>query len=126
MSDNQNSQPDNQHPNDGSRTPRPENQHGEGTQQQGKAPLTSSDSDSSGNHGGNRGGDQHADTSGARGSSGAGAQLSADQKNQGGGSDAEEADQTQNTTDYKSDYGTGNAAPSPANDGGTIDDANNS
>lgn len=118
--------PDNQHPNNGTRAERPENERGVGSQQQGNAPQTSADSDSTGNHGGNRGGDQHADTSGARGSSGAGAQLSADQKNQGGGQDAETADQTQNTTDYKSDYGTGNAAPSPANDGGKIDDANNS
>ena len=79
-----------------------------------------------GTHGGNRGGDQHANTDGVKGSSRQGGHTSADQSNQGGGADAEKANQTQNTTDYKSDYGTGNAASSPANDGGKIDDANNS
>ncbi|MGY2131804.1 hypothetical protein ACW9KT_06230 [Hymenobacter sp. HD11105] len=124
MADNQNNQ---SAANDGSNTPRPENQHGVGAQQQGQKQQTGADTtDNDGNHGGNRGGNQDSNPGGAKGSSNRGDQPSADQRNQGGGQDNEKANQTKNTTSDKSDYGTGNAAPSAANDGGTIDDENNS
>lgn len=110
--------------NDGTAAPRPENAHGVGAQQQGTNPLTSSPTDSTGNHGGNRGG-SHDEPQGAKGSSFRGAQLSADQKNDGGGPDKEKADQTKNTTAYNTEYTNGRSAPSSANDGGKMGDADN-
>ncbi len=110
--------------NDGSNAPRPENVGGVSVQQQGINPLTSSP-DSFGDHGGNRSGNNET-PQGAKGSSNRGDQPSADQRNQGGGQDNEKANQTKNTTEYKDEYSNGSSAPSPANDGGTIDDENNS
>lgn len=109
--------------NDGTSASRPENAHGVGTQQQGQKPQTTP-ATSEGDNGGNRGGNEGSG-SGAKGSSHRGDQPSADQRNQGGGQDNEKANQTKNTTADKSDYANGNAAPSAANDGGTIDDENN-
>lgn len=80
--------------------------------------------DSSGQHGGNRGGG-HTGAGYAKGSSHRGDQPSADQRNQGGGADNESKRRTQPIGDT-TDYGNGNAAPSSANDGGRIDDADNS
>ncbi|GAA4374684.1 hypothetical protein [Hymenobacter koreensis] len=61
----------------------------------------------------------------AKGSSNRGDQPSASQRNQGGGQDQEKANQTKNTTAYNSEYSNAGSAPSSANDGGTIDDADN-
>ena len=113
--------------NDGTNAPRPENAHGVGAQQQGSAPETTDGTTgtSEGRHGGNHGNDGGVRTPTAKGSSHRGDEPNAESENTGGGSDREHKNQTQNTTDYKSDYDDGNAAPSPANDGGKIGDANN-
>ena len=110
--------------NDGTNAPRPENAHGLEGQQQGAAPQTTDGTTgtSTGSHGGNDGGQPTRD---AKGSSHRGDEANADSKNTGGGSDKEHKNQTKNTTADKSDYATGGAASSAANDGGTIDDANN-
>ena len=113
---------------DGSDTPTPENAHGVAAQQQGAKPQTPPTPSSEGHHGGNHGND--VDDAGqpaysAKGSSHEGHDLDAQDRNSGGGSQQEHANQTQNTTDYKSDYRDGNAAPSPANDGGKMGDADN-
>lgn len=113
--------------NDGSDAPTDANVHGAGVQQQGAHKLTKTPS-SEGNHGGNHGNDvndegQPAYT--AQGSSNQGTQLSAEQRNSGGGSDQERKNQTQNTTAYNTDNTEGNASPSSANDGGKIGDADN-
>ena len=113
--------------NDGSTAPRPENAHGAGAQQQGNAPLTpdGTTGTSQGSHGGNHGNDGGAATRDAKGSSHRGDEANAESENTGGGSDKEHKNQPKNTTEEKTDYGTGNAAPSAANDGGKIGDANN-
>ena len=113
--------------NDGTTAPRPENAHGVGAQQQGNAPQTpdGTTGTSQGRHGGNHGNDGGAPTRDAKGSSHRGDEANAESENTGGGSDKEHKNQTKNTTDEKTDYGTGNAAPSAANDGGKIGDANN-
>ena len=110
---------------------RPENAHGADAQQQGNAPLTKDGTtDSSlGHHGGNHGNDANdagtTRTSTAQGSSHRGDEANADSENTGGGADKEHKNQPKNTTEEKTDYGTGNAAPSAANDGGKMGDANN-
>ncbi|WP_125932601.1 hypothetical protein [Hymenobacter glacialis] len=109
--------------NSGNNAARPENVGGVSVQQQGGGELTSSP-DSDGTHGGNRGG-THETAPSAEGSSNRGDQPGADQKNQGGGSDAEKADQTKNTTAYNSEYSNARSAPSSANDGGKMGDADN-
>ena len=109
--------------NDGSTAPTPENIHGVAAQQQGGASLTSSP-DSEGTHGGNRGG-THDTPQGAKGSSNRGGQPGADQKNDGGGADAEKADQTKNTTAYNTEYTNARSASSSANDGGKMGDEDN-
>lgn len=121
--------------NDGTEVPRPENAHGLAGQQQGGAPTTPDDTTgtSQGHHGGNHGNDA-ADEPGsggtatqdnARGSSHRGAEANAESNNTGGGADKEHKNQTKNTTAEKSSYADGNAAPSSANDGGKIGDADN-
>ncbi|MBJ6143095.1 hypothetical protein [Hymenobacter sp. BT559] len=123
MSQNEHSRTQADVANDGTNASRPENANGVGAQQQGSAPLTTDGTTgtSEGTHGGS--GAQPARD--AKGSSHRGDEPNADSKNTGGGSDQEHKNQTKNTTDEKTDYGTGNAAPSAANDGGKIDDANN-
>lgn len=113
--------------NDGTDAPRPENAHGLAGQQQGQAPQTPDDTttDSSGRHGGNHGNDGGQPTRDARGSSFRGDEANADSENTGGGADNERKNQTKNTTTDRSDYGTGNAASSAANDGGKMGDADN-
>lgn len=113
--------------NDGSDTPTTANAHGAGVQQQGAQDLTKAES-SEGHHGGNHGND--VDDEGqpdytAKGSSHEGTHLDAESRNSGGGSRQEHKNQTKNTTAYNSDYHEGNAAPSSANDGGKIADADN-
>jgi hypothetical protein len=96
-------------------------------QQQGAHKLTKTPS-SEGHYGGNHGNDVDDDgqpTYTAEDSSHAGTQLSAEQRNSGGGSDREHKNQTKNTTAYNTDNTDGNAAPSLTNDGGKIDDADN-
>ena len=113
--------------NDGSTAPRPENANGAGTQQQGQKPQTTDDS-SEGHHGGNHGNDANdegARAGTAQGSSHRGDLPNAESENTGGGSDKERKNQPKNTTEEKTDYKDGNAAPSAANDGGKIGDANN-
>jgi hypothetical protein len=113
--------------NDGSNTAHPENAHGAGAQQQGNAPQTTDGTTgtSQGQHGGNHGNDGGQSTRSAKGSSLRGDEANADSKNTGGGSDQEHKNQTKNTTEEKTSYGTGNAASSAANDGGKIGDADN-
>lgn len=117
--------------NDGSTAARPENAHGAGAQQQGNAPQTTDGTtgSSQGHHGGNHGNDANdagtARASTAQGSSHRGDMPNADSENTGGGADKERKNQTKNTTDSKTDYKDGNAAPSSANDGGKIGDADN-
>jgi hypothetical protein len=113
--------------NDGSTAPRPENAHGTGAQQQGNAPQTTDGTtgSSQGRHGGNHGNDGGVPTRDAKGSSHRGDEANADSENTGGGSDKEHKNQTKNTTNDKSDYATGGAASSAANDGGKIGDADN-
>lgn len=112
--------------NDGTDAPRPENAHGLAGQQQGSANLNPGKSaDTSGWHGGNHGNDGGQRTRDAKGSSHRGDEPNAESNNTGGGSDNDWKNQTKNTTADRSDYGTGNAAPSAANDGGTINDPNN-
>jgi hypothetical protein len=119
--------------NDGTAAPRPENAHGLAGQQQGAAPQTPdiTTADSRGHHGGNHGNDADDGPEGdlsvgtAKGSSHRGDMPNAESNNTGGGSVKEHKNQTVNTTADKSDYATGGAASSAANDGGTIDDANN-
>lgn len=110
--------------NTGNNAPRPENVGGVSVQQQGANPLTSSP-DPEGDHGGNRGGSQDDGPKSAKGSSNRGGQPGADQKNDGGGADAENADQTKNTTAYNAEYSNARSAPSSANDGGKMGDADN-
>ncbi|SET70876.1 hypothetical protein [Hymenobacter actinosclerus] len=110
--------------NTGNNAPRPENVGGTSVQQQGGKSLTSSP-DSEGTHGGNRGGSHDGGAQSAQGSSNRGGQPGADQKNDGGGSDNENADQTKNTTAYNTEYSNARSAPSSANDGGKMGDANN-
>ena len=119
--------------NDGTDAPRPENVHGLAGQQQGAAPQTPdiTTADSRGHHGGNHGNDANDGPEGdlsvgtAKGSSHRGDMPNAESNNTGGGSDATHKTQTVNTTNDKSDYATGGAASSAANDGGKIDDVNN-
>jgi hypothetical protein len=127
MSQNEHSRTQADAANDGTATPRPENAHGTASQQQGAAPQTTDGTTgtSTGSHGGNHGNDGGQPTRDAKGSSHRGDEANADSKNTGGGSDKEHKNQTVNTTADKSDYATGGAASSAANDGGTIDDANN-
>lgn len=110
--------------NNGNNAPRPENVGGVSVQQQGGKSLTSSP-DSEGTHGGNRGGDQNAGPQSAKGSSNRGGQPGSDQKNDGGGADNENADQTKNTTAYNTEYTNARSASSSANDGGKMGDADN-
>ncbi len=119
------SQNQNQHDaaQDGSSAPHPDNTRGAGAQQQGNAPLTPDGTTGTGQ--GTHGGSGAQPARNAQGSSHRGDEANAESKNTGGGSDAEHKNQTQNTTEEKTDYGTGNAAPSAANDGGKIGDANN-
>lgn len=127
MSQDQHNRTQAQAANDGTDAPRPENAQGTGSQQQGNAPQTTDGTTdtSEGRHGGNHGNDGGAATRDAKGSSHRGDEANADSENTGGGSDKERKDQPKNTTEEKSDYGSGNAAPSAANDGGKIGDANN-
>ncbi|GAB2795573.1 hypothetical protein HNQ93_003026 [Hymenobacter luteus] len=126
MSQNEHNRTQVQAANDGTDTPRPENAHGVAGQQQGAATQTTDKpNDTSGRHGGNHGNDGGQATRDAKGSSHRGDEPNAESNNTGGGSDNERKNQTKNTTADKSDYGSGNAAPSAANDGGKIDDANN-
>jgi hypothetical protein len=127
MSQNEHSRTQADIANDGTAAARPENAHGLAGQQQGNAPQTTdgTTSTSEGQHGGNHGNDGGQTTRDAKGSSHRGDEANADSKNTGGGSDKEHKNQTVNTTADKSDYATGGAASSAANDGGTIDDANN-
>ncbi|WP_139924907.1 hypothetical protein [Hymenobacter sp. DG01] len=126
MSQNEHNRTQAQAANDGTDAPRPENAHGLAGQQQGAATQTTDKpNDTSGRHGGNHGNDGGQPTRDAKGSSHRGDEPNAESNNTGGGSDNERKNQTKNTTADRSDYGTGNAAPSAANDGGTIDDANN-
>ena len=124
--------------NDGTNVPTPENAHGVGAQQQGAAPLIrdgSVENETEGSHGGNHGNDsdnsnhEHYDGGHpkrtAKGSSHRGDVANAASDNTGGGSDKEHKNQTKNTTADHSDYDDGNAAPSPANNGGKIGDADN-
>ncbi|MFC6224978.1 hypothetical protein ACFP2F_17145 [Hymenobacter artigasi] len=113
--------------NDGSDAPTDANVHGAGVQQQGAHKLTKTAS-SEGHHGGNHGNDVNDDGQPAytaKGSSNKGSQLSAEQRNSGGGSDQERKNQAKNTTAYNTDNTVGNASPSSANDGGKIGDADN-
>lgn len=125
MSSNEHNRTQAQAANDGTDTPRPENARGAASQQQGQAPQTPEGADSSGRHGGNHGNDGGQPTRDAKGSSHRGDEPNAESENTGGGSDNERKNQTKNTTADRSDYGTGNAAPSAANDGGKIGDADN-
>jgi hypothetical protein len=113
--------------NDGSDAPTDANVHGAGVQQQGAQKLTKAAS-SEGHHGGNHGNDVNDDGQPAytaKGSSNKGTQLSAEQRNSGGGSDQERKNQPKNTTAYNTHNTGGNASPSSANDGGKIGDADN-
>ena len=128
---NENDNPENEHnrtqqqvANNGNNAPRPENVGGVSVQQQGGKSLTSSP-ESDGDNGGNRGGSHDNGPQSAKGSSNRGGQPGSDQKNDGGGPDAENADQTANTTAYNSEYSNARSAPSSANDGGKIGDADN-
>lgn len=120
--------PSSQAPADGSDAATPANKSGVNPQQQGTHEQTKPKADSQGHHGGNHGNDANdagATAGTAKGSSHRGDMPNADSENTGGGSDKEHKNQPKNTTDEKNDYGTGNAAPSAANDGGKIGDANN-
>jgi len=132
MSQNEHNRTQAQAANDGTDTPRPENAHGVAGQQQGGAPQTpDKPNDTTGHHGGNHGNDSNDDNDtravagDARGSSHRGDEPNAESENTGGGDDNEKKHHTKNTTADRSDYGTGNAAPSAANDGGKIGDADN-
>jgi hypothetical protein len=112
--------PSAQQPADGSQAATPANKNGVNPQQQGtheqtKPQTSDDDSNASGTTG----------NPNAKGSSHRGAMPNAESENTGGGSDKEHKNQPKNTTEEKNDYGTGNAAPSAANDGGKIGDANN-
>ncbi len=127
MADNEHHRTQAQVANDGSDTPTDANAHGAGVQQQGGHNMTKAKS-SDGHHGGNHGNDiddEGQPAYAAKGSSEAGTHLDAESRNSGGGSDQEHENQTKNTTAYNSDYQEGNAAPSSANDGGKIGDADN-
>ena len=121
--------PNAQQPADGSQAATPANERGVNPQQQGTHEQTKPAHGSEGHHGGNHGNDANdagttrADT--AQGSSHRGDEANADSQNTGGGSDKEHKNQPKNTTDSKTDYKDGNAAPSSANDGGKIGDADN-
>ena len=110
--------PSAQQPADGSQAATPANKSGVNPQQQGTHEQTKPQGDSSHNSG-------TAGNPNAKGSSHRGDMPNAESENTGGGSDKEHKNQAKNTTEEKSDYGTGNAAPSAANDGGKIGDANN-
>ena len=118
-----------QAPADGSNQPTPANKGGVNPQQQGTHEQTKLQGDSQGHHGGNHGNDANDGGSNraatAQGSSHRGDMPNAESENTGGGSDKEHKGQQKNTTEEKTSYGTGNAAPSAANDGGKIGDANN-
>ncbi|NML65789.1 hypothetical protein HHL22_11290 [Hymenobacter sp. RP-2-7] len=120
--------PPSQAPADGSDAATPANKSGVNPQQQGSHQQTKPASDSAGHHGGNHGNDvndEGAPAYSAKGSSHAGTQVPAANRNDGGGSDQEHKNETKNTTAYNSEYGEGNAASSSANDGGKIGDADN-
>ncbi|RPD46200.1 hypothetical protein DNI29_14440 [Hymenobacter sediminis] len=126
MSQNEHNRTQAQAANDGTDTPRPENAHGVGGQQQGAATQTTDKpNDTSGRHGGNHGNDGGATTRDAKGSSHRGDEPNAESNNTGGGDDNQGKHHTQHNTKDQTSYGTGNAVPSSANDGGKIDDANN-
>lgn len=113
--------------NDGSDTPTDANVHGAGVQQQGEHNMTKAQS-TEGHHGGNHGNDVNDEGQLAhitKGSSKEATHLDAESRNSGGGSEQEHKNQTKNTKAYNSDYKEGNAAPSSANDGGKIGDADN-
>ncbi|UOQ75585.1 hypothetical protein MUN84_12900 [Hymenobacter sp. 5516J-16] len=112
--------------NDGTAASRPENAHGVSGQQQGAANQnTDKPNDTSGRHGGNHGNDGGETVRDAKGSSHRGDEPNAESENTGGGDDNQGKHHTQHNTKDQTSYGTGNAAPSTANDGGKIDDANN-
>lgn len=120
--------PPSQAPADGSNQPTPANKDGVNPQQQGEHNMTKPAHSSEGHHGGNHGNDANdagATAGTAQGSSHRGDMPNADSENTGGGSDKEHKNQTKNTTDSKTAYKDGNAAPSSANDGGKIGDADN-
>ncbi|MFD1873789.1 hypothetical protein [Hymenobacter bucti] len=119
MSQNEHSRTQADAANDGTDTARPENAQGTASQQQGNAPQNTDDT-----AGASQRQQGSASTSSAKGSSHRD-EANADSENTGGGSDKEHKNQPKNTTDEKTDYGTGNAAPSAANDGGKIGDADN-
>ncbi|UOQ73561.1 hypothetical protein [Hymenobacter cellulosilyticus] len=113
--------------NDGTNTARPENAHGVGGQQQGDATQTpAGPNDTTGRHGGNHGNDGGAEVRDAKGSSHRGDEPNAESENTGGGDDNQGKHHTQSTTKDRTDYNDSGQAPSTANDGGKIDDANNS
>jgi hypothetical protein len=113
--------------NDGTGTPRPENAHGVGAQQQGDATQTpAGPNDTTGRHGGNHGNDGGELVRDARGSSHRGDEPTAESKNTGGGADNQGKHHTQNTTKDRTAYNNGRQTPSTANDGGKIDDTDNS
>lgn len=62
---------------------------------------------------------------GAKGSSQRGANLSADQKNQGGGQDNEKRQNQSQPKGETTKYPNGGLSRSSANDGGTIEDSQN-
>lgn len=112
--------------NDGSNASRPENAQGAAGQQQGAANQnTDMPNDTSGRHGGNHGNDGGELVRDAKGSSHRGDEPNAESNNTGGGVDNQGKHHTQHNTKDPTSYGTGNAAPSTANDGGKIDDAAN-
>ena len=123
------SQDHSQAPADGSNQPTPANKGGVNPQQQGEHNMTKPQHGSEGHHGGNHGNDANDEgtrAGTAKGSSHDGHNLDAQDRNsEGGGSNQEHHNQTKNTTDSKTEYHDGNAAPSSANDGGKIGDANN-
>ena len=63
--------------------------------------------------------------SNAKGSSNRGANLSADQKNQGGGQDNEKKQNQSQPKSETTKYPNGGLSRSSANDGGTIEDSQN-
>jgi len=112
--------PSSQAPADGSDAATPANKGGVNPQQQGTHEQTKPQGNGDSSHNSGTAGNPN-----AKGSSHRGDMPNAESENTGGGPDKEHKNQTKNTTDEKDDYGTGNAAPSAANDGGKIGDANN-
>ncbi|WP_400194014.1 hypothetical protein [Hymenobacter sp. B81] len=86
---------------------------------------------SHGQHGGNHGNDrdnrneQPAAGQNAKGSSNRGGQPSADQRNQGGGQDSQKRQNQSQPKGETDRYANGGLSRSSANDGGTIEDADN-